>query len=103
MFEVLLHEEFAKWRSGLRDQRAKVKIAQRIVRLQAGNMGDVKFFDGIGELRIFSGPGYRVYFMQQGDRLIILLCGGDKGSQERDIENAKVLAKEIIEDGYETD
>lgn len=102
MFEVLLHEQFAKWRSGLKDQRAKVKIAQRIVRLQSGNMGDAKFFDGIGELRIHSGPGYRVYFFEHEGKLIVLLCGGGKGSQQRDIEKAKQLALEV-QDGYETD
>lgn len=66
----------------------------RIVRLQAGLLGDVRFFDGIGELRIDVGPGYRVYFVRRGETLILLLCGGDKGSQARDIERAKKLAWE---------
>lgn len=103
MTRVLMHDQFKKWRKKLRDQRALAKIAQRIVRIQSGNMGDVKFFDGIGELRIDTGPGYRVYFMDHNGRLIILLCGGDKGTQARDIKTAKALAKEIREDGYETD
>jgi putative addiction module killer protein len=58
-------------------------------------MGDVKFFDGIGELRIDSGPGYRIYFCQRGRIMVILLCGGNKSSQQKDIERAKLLAKEI--------
>lgn len=66
----------------------------RIVRLQAGLLRDVKFFSGIGELRIDVGPGYRVYFVRRGETLILLLCGGDKGSQGRDIERAKKLAWE---------
>ncbi|MCE8433750.1 hypothetical protein JMK10_21270 [Rhodovulum sulfidophilum] len=66
-----------------------------MARLEAGLMGDAKFFDGIGELRITYGPGYRVYFVQQGETIIILLCGGDKGSQRRDIEKAKTMAKEL--------
>jgi putative addiction module killer protein len=79
---------------GLRDRRAYEAIAMRVVRLQAGLLGDVKFFNGIGELRIDVGPGYRVYFVRRGETLILLLCGGDKGSQGRDIERAKKLARE---------
>jgi putative addiction module killer protein len=63
------------------------------VRVEAGLLGDVKFFDGIGELRIDYGPGYRVYFVRRGTVLIILLCGGDKSSQQRDIAAAKTLAE----------
>lgn len=71
------------------------RIAQRIVRVEAGLLGDAKFFDGIGELRIDYGPGYRVYFVRRGPVLIILLCGGDKSSQKRDIRKAIELAKEV--------
>lgn len=67
------------------------------MRLESGLLGDVKFFDGIGELRVDYGPGYRVYFVQRGAVLIILLCGGDKSSQARDIKAAQVLAKDILE------
>jgi putative addiction module killer protein len=67
------------------------------VRLEAGLFGDVKFFDGIGELRVDYGPGYRVYFVQRGAILIVLLCGGDKSSQERDIKTTRALAKETLE------
>lgn len=70
-------------------------VARRIVRVQSGLMGDLKFFDGIGELRIDYGPGYRVYFARQGKVLIILLCGGYKNSQKRDIVKAREMAKEI--------
>ena len=70
-------------------------VARRIVRVQSGLMGDVKVFDGIGELRIDYGPGYRVYFVQRKQVLIVLLCGGDKGSQARDIARARAMAKEI--------
>ena len=67
----------------------------RLVRLEAGLVGDAKFFDGIGELRIDHGPGYRVYFVKRGSSLIILLCGGDKSSQARDIAQAKKLAEDV--------
>jgi putative addiction module killer protein len=95
MFSVTQTEEFRDWLLALKDQAAARKIAQRIVRLQSGLMGDAKFFDGIGELRVDFGPGYRVYFVRSGLELIILLCGGDKSTQQRDIARAKAMAKEI--------
>lgn len=95
MFEVRQTAVFSKWIKGLRDRKAAEIVARRIVRVQSGLMGDVKFFDGIGELRIDYGPGYRVYFARQGKVLIILLCGGDKNSQRRDIVKAREMAKEI--------
>ena len=61
----------------------------------AGNLGDVKFFDGIGEMRVDHGPGYRIYFVRRGDALVILLCGGNKGSQRKDIATALGMAKEV--------
>ena len=80
----------------LRDDRARAKIAVRIQRLAFGNPGDVKpVGEGISELRIPHGPGYRVYFMRRGNLFILLLCGGDKTTQNRDIAVAKKLAKEI--------
>ncbi|WP_337249393.1 type II toxin-antitoxin system RelE/ParE family toxin [Rhodovulum sulfidophilum] len=94
-YEVRQSAEFSKWLRKLKDRTAQARIAIRIARLEAGLMGDAKFFDGIGELRITYGPGYRVYFVQQGETIIILLCGGDKGSQRRDIEKAKTMAKEL--------
>jgi putative addiction module killer protein len=95
MIEVRQTPQFKAWLDGLRDLAAKRKIAQRIVRVQSGLLGDVKYFDGIGELRIDFGPGYRLYFVRRGTELIILLCGGDKSSQRRDIAAAKALAKEV--------
>ncbi|MGD9806443.1 MAG: type II toxin-antitoxin system RelE/ParE family toxin [Hyphomicrobiaceae bacterium] len=93
--EVRQTSEFQNWLKGLRDRRAVERIAQRTVRLEYGLFGDVKFFDGIGELRIDYGPGYRVYFCRRGAVVIILLCGGDKASQQRDIKKAIAMAKEV--------
>jgi putative addiction module killer protein len=95
MVEVIQTEDFAKWHRKLRDKRGAQKIAQRIIRLQSGLEGDVKYFGRIGEMRIDHGPGYRVYFVNQSGLIIILLCGGDKGSQKRDIAKAKEMAKEF--------
>lgn len=95
MIEVRRTEVFSDWLRDLRDRKAKAKIAVRIERVKEGNLGDVKFFGGIGELRIKHGPGYRVYFVQHGDAIVVLLCGGDKDSQERDVRLAKKLAQEI--------
>jgi putative addiction module killer protein len=95
MIEVRQTAEFEAWLKSLADIRAAKRIAQRIVRLQAGLLGDVKFFEGIGELRVDHGPGYRVYFVQRGATLVILLCGGDKSSQKRDIRKAIAMAKEV--------
>ncbi|WP_273795275.1 type II toxin-antitoxin system RelE/ParE family toxin [Brucella intermedia] len=95
MFEMRQTPVFASWLRGLKDRRANERIAQRIVRLQSGLLGDAKFFDGIGELRIDYGPGYRVYFVKRGDMLVILLCGGDKRTQTKDIARALSMAKEV--------
>ena len=93
MYEVKQTEIFAKWEQGLRDSIARAAITARIVRLSKGNFGDVKpVGDGVSELRIHYGPSYRVYFQQRGSTIIILLCGGDKKSQTRDIVRAKELA-----------
>ena len=95
MLSVKQTEAFRDWLGSLKDRAAAKKIAQRIVRLQSGLMGDAKFFDGIGELRVDFGPGYRVYFVRSGPELIILLCGGDKSTQRRDVARAQAMAKEI--------
>ena len=95
MFEVRQTIAFRQWHMGLRDKRAASRIAQRIARVEAGLLGDVKFFGGIGELRVDYGPGYRIYFVRKGAVLVILLCGGDKSSQERDIKLATAMAKEV--------
>jgi len=95
VFEVRRSTEFRDWLKELKDTRAAARIEIRIARVEAGNLGDAKFFDGIGELRIDYGPGYRVYFVQRGQVMIILLCGGDKSSQKADIKKAIAMAKEI--------
>lgn len=95
VFEVRETEAFSKWLRDLKDNRAKAKIAARSRRLAFGNAGDVRpVGEGISELRIDYGPGYRVYYVQRGAVLIILLCGGDKSTQETDIKRAKKLARE---------
>jgi putative addiction module killer protein len=96
MIEVRKTETFLKFFDGLRDRRAKVKISGRIDRLGFGHEGDVGAVgEGISELRIHEGAGYRVYYKRHGDLLIVLLCGGGKGSQDWDIKLAKKLAKEL--------
>jgi putative addiction module killer protein len=95
LFSVTQTEEFRDWLASLKDRAAAKRIAQRIVRLQSGLFGDAKFFGGIGELRVDYGPGYRVYFLRSGATLILLLCAGDKSTQQRDIARAKAMAKEI--------
>jgi putative addiction module killer protein len=93
MVAIRRTDEFSRWFRSLRDVRAKAKIAIRIDRLALGNPGDVApVGDGVSELRIHTGPGYRVYFVQRGAEIVILLCGGDKSSQQTDIASAKALA-----------
>jgi putative addiction module killer protein len=95
MVEVLRTAEFDRWLGRLRDDMAVARILARIGRLARGNPGDVKpVGEAVSEMRIDHGPGYRVYFTQRGDVLVILLCGGDKSTQDRDIARAKVLARE---------
>lgn len=95
MFEVRKTVVFANWLKSLKDVRAQARIFMRINRLEAGLLGDVKFFNGIGELRVDYGPGYRVYFVQRGNEIIILLCGGDKSTQSKDIKQAIEMAREV--------
>lgn len=96
MIEVRQTALFTKWLDGLRDRTARVRIATRIRRMETGNPGDIKAVgEGVSEMRITYGPGYRVYFVQDGETVVILLCGGDKSSQSRDIAQAKQMAKEL--------
>ncbi|CAH1672097.1 type II toxin-antitoxin system RelE/ParE family toxin [Chelatococcus asaccharovorans] len=98
MIEVRQTAIFSTWFSKLRDRSAKARIAVRIDRLALGNAGDAKPVGaGISELRINYGPGYRVYFTRIGDRVVILLCGGDKSTQDEDIRSANALASELGE------
>jgi putative addiction module killer protein len=92
-YEIRQTDVYVKWEQSLRDSVARAAITARIVRLSKGNFGDVKpVGDGVSEIRIHYGPGYRIYFQRKGSTIIILLCGGDKGSQEKDIARAKQLA-----------
>lgn len=95
MIEVRQTAIFAKWFASLKDPRARARIQIRIDRVELGNLGDVKFFSGVGELRIDYGPGYRIYFVKRGNTVVILLCGGDKSTQRRDIKQAIEMAKEL--------
>lgn len=95
--EVRQTAEFAEWLESLKDHKASALVASRIERLGYGLIGDAKVFDGIGELRIDYGPGYRVYYCRRAGIIYILLCGGTKRTQDRDIKRAKKMAKEIDE------
>ena len=96
MFEVRKTEVYAKWLDGLQDVRARIRVLVRVERLAAGNPGDVRSVgEGVSELRIDYGPGYRVYFKKQGRTVVVLLAGGDKRTQNRDIERALRLARNL--------
>jgi putative addiction module killer protein len=95
MPEVLKSATFERWFAGLRDHQARARINARIRRLSLGNAGDVKpVGSGVSELRIDYGPGYRVYYLQRGSVLVVLLCGGDKRTQDADIKRAVTIAKD---------
>ncbi len=96
MVEIRKTDLFAKWLDNLRDVQAKARVLVRIERLASGNAGDVKpVGEGISEMRIDYGPGYRVYFIKRGSEVIILLAGGDKGSQAGDVKTALRLARNL--------
>lgn len=96
MIEIHKTDTFAKWIDGLQDIRARARILVRIERLAAGNPGDVKpAGEGISEMRIDYGPGYRVYFKKIGQKIVILLAGGDKNSQSKDIKIALRLSRNL--------
>lgn len=96
MIEVRRTAEFDAWFRALRDRVARARILVRIDRLALGNPGDVQpVGEGVSELRIAHGPGHRVYFVRRGELLVILLCGGDKSTQSRDIARALKLAQEV--------
>ena len=90
-------EPFTEWIYGLRDVMGRKRILARVSRLQQGNYGDCEpVGDGVSELRMFFGSGYRVYFGEHGNNIVVLLCGGDKGSQNKDIQQAKAYWKEYL-------
>jgi len=96
MFTVQLTESFQGWLDALTDMRAQLAIVRRLDRISTGNFGDSKTVgDHVSELRVNMGPGYRVYFTKRGNTVVIILAGGDKSSQTRDIKAAQRLAKEI--------
>ena len=93
---IEITRELENWLDRLRDRSARYKIQARIERLAGSNFGDFKSVGGgVQELRIDHGPGYRLYFIRRGNEIVVLLCGGDKASQERDIERAKKIAGEL--------
>ena len=94
MIEVVRTDLFADWLDGLRDRKARARILVRIERLAAGNPGDIKpVGSGVSEMRVDHGPGYRIYFVRKGDIVIVLLCGGTKSSQRKDIALAIDMAE----------
>lgn len=96
MLEIRKTQAFAKWLDGLRDIRARARVQVRIERLGAGNVGDAKpVGEGVSEMRIDYGPGYRVYFTKRGREVIVLLAGGDKRTQDADIRTALRLARSL--------
>jgi putative addiction module killer protein len=96
MFEVLTTAEFDEWLASLKDRVGKAKITLRLQRLELGNEGDhASVGAGVSELRVHSGPGYRVYYKQTGRTIVVILCGGDKSTQDKDINRAKEMAAEL--------
>jgi putative addiction module killer protein len=94
--EIRQTDVFATWFAGLRDRQARARVTVRIRRLSLGNPGEVRpVGEGVSEMRIDYGPGYRVYFIRRGDVMVVLLCGGDKRTQDRDIAHAIELAREV--------
>ncbi|MBT5293414.1 MAG: type II toxin-antitoxin system RelE/ParE family toxin [Cellvibrionales bacterium] len=98
MIEIRKTDIFVKWLASLKDRRARARVLARIDRLEMGYFGDVRpVGEGVSELRIFYGPGYRIYFIQRDSVLVILLSGGDKQSQQMDIAKAKKTVKQLEE------
>ncbi len=93
MYTILRTRVFDEWLDGLADERAKARISVRILSAEKGNLGDCEpVGDGISEMRVHYGPGYRIYFTRRGRTIYLLLCGGDKSTQKRDVKRAKMLA-----------
>lgn len=99
MFQIQQTDVFADWLVRLKDAKTKARILARLESVTQGNLGDTKVVGGgVRELRVHVGPGYRIYFTQTGQIVLLLLCGGDKSTQKRDIERAKRLLRETQED-----
>ena len=96
MFKVIQTTTFRRWLHGLKDDRAVTRIVARLRRAAQGVLGDVRSIgDGVSEMRVHYGPGYRLYFIRRDSDIVILLCGGDKGSQRRDVSRAKQMVAEL--------
>jgi putative addiction module killer protein len=96
MLEVRQTAVFTAWLGDLRDRATRARIVARLRRIEIGNLGDVRAVgESVGELRLHHGPGYRLYFVRRGQVVIVMLCGGDKSTQAKDIELAKSMAKEV--------
>jgi putative addiction module killer protein len=96
VYQLQRTDVFDKWLAGLRDAKGKARILARLESVRLGNLGDSKSLSGgLHELRVFAGPGYRVYFAPRGEIVIVLLCGGDKSSQQRDIARARRLLADL--------
>lgn len=96
MLQIVQTAVFSSWLADLDDRNAVARIVARVRRMELGNFGDVKSIgEGVSEMRIDYGPSYRVYFTRQGKTIVILLCGGDKKSQRRDVRKAQQMAKEV--------
>lgn len=95
VFEIRQTAVFSKWFAGLRDHRTQQRIAKAIALLEAGHTGNLKRFGTVTELRVDHGPGYRIYLTRRGETIILLLCGGDKNSQDRDIVRARALIDDL--------
>lgn len=96
MYKVLLHPAFEKWLNGLKDSMTRTRLSRRLDRASLGNLGDIKpIGDGVFEMREFFGPGWRMYYIHKEDTLILMLGGGNKSTQEKDIEKAIEISKNI--------
>ena len=96
MISVIASDSFASWLDGLKDRKTRARILDRLDRLAGGNFGDcAPVGKGVAKLRLHFGPGYRIYYLRQGDIIVVLLCGGDKASQAKDIKRAQKMAEEL--------
>jgi len=99
VFHIQQTDVFSAWLADLRDAKGKARIVARVESARLGNLGDVKSLGGgVSEMRVHIGPGYRLYFARTGKIVLLLLCGGDKSTQKRDIEKAKALRKELVQE-----